>query len=62
MQVQVVTYFVTNKWGSMQERERIFPLNMPAATVQARMRGFITSLQAKGQQVYPSYDVQKEYR
>ena len=55
----VMSYLVANKWGSTVEQTRTFK----ADTVwEARSLAdrFLLTLQSKGKQVYPLYDLVKE--
>jgi hypothetical protein len=53
----IMSYFIANRWGSMQEKSRIvFAHNLEAARRQAD--NFHATMKQKGVPIYPHYDLE----
>lgn len=58
--VWVATYYVANKWGSMQERTRTYGTSLTEHEVRVKIDKMLAQKRAAGQPIYPQYDLTKE--
>ncbi len=56
----IATYYITNKFGQMKEADKPFDARLPREEVSVRMKKMLASLAAKGQPVYPDFDLRME--
>ncbi len=56
----VCRYYVANKFGSMQERQRTYGVSLPEREVRERIQKFLVQKKDAGLPVYPSYDLAQE--
>ncbi len=56
----VATYYVANKWGSMQERTKIYGMSLTEREVRAKIDKHLEVQKVRGILVYPQYDLQQE--
>ncbi len=56
----VLTYYVANKWGSMQERTRMYGADLTEREVRMKIDKHLAAQKMRGQPVYPQYDLAKE--
>jgi len=53
-----VTYYVANRFGSMQEKSRHFPGTLTVAEASARFNQHAASLRTAGLAIYPGFDIE----
>lgn len=56
----IATYYVANKWGSMQERTRMYGASLTEKEVRTKVDNYLRQQQVRGIPVYPQYDLQQE--
>lgn len=56
----IATYYIANKWGSMQEQTRTYGASLTEREVRAKVDKMLAQKRASGLPVYPSYDLQQE--
>lgn len=56
----VVTYYIANKWGSMQERTHMYGASLTEPEVRSKVDKMLTQQKMRGIPVYPQYDLQQE--
>jgi len=60
MSAWIATYYLTNRFGQMKEADKKFDARLPVEEVRIRMGKMLASLAAKGQPVYPNFDLRME--
>ena len=60
MKIWQVTYYEANRFGSMQEKAKVFPSHLTVWEVRNLMDKWLVSQQAKGRPLFPQYDVVEE--
>lgn len=53
------TFFVANRFGSMQEKQRSFPGTLSRQDVSLKVSNHLDLLRAAGQAIYPGYDLEQ---
>lgn len=56
----IATYYVANKWGSMQERTRMYGASLTEQEVRVKVDKHLAAQKMRGLPVYPQYDLEKE--
>jgi len=60
MPAWIATYYVSNRFGQMKEADKKFDARLPISEVRIKMQKMLASLAAKGQPVYPDFDLRLE--
>lgn len=55
-----LSYFVANRFGSMCEQTRRYGADLPRLEVERKVENFLKQRRARGEPVYPGYDLQLE--
>ena len=58
----VATYYVANRFGTMQPRELIYGTSLPKQEVERRVNIKLAQKREAGLSVYPRFDLEQELR